>query len=149
MNKIRVTKEFSFELAHALDTHNGQCRNIHGHSYKLEVCVIGILQGDEANGESGMVMDFANLKEIVKSKVVDILDHSLVLYRNSPYLNVLQSMSVPSKLILFDHQPTCEHLLVFAVESIRECLPGRVALHHIRLRETATSYAEWFADDNP
>ena len=58
---IRVTKEFSFEMAHALTNYDGPCRNIHGHSYRLFVTVSGIPSDDPRDPRNGMVIDFSEL----------------------------------------------------------------------------------------
>jgi len=71
MTKIRVTKEFTFEMAHALWNYDGPCRNIHGHSYKLYVTVFGNTLLDNTSTKLGMVMDFSELKKIVKKYVID------------------------------------------------------------------------------
>ena len=62
---IRLTKEFSFEMAHALAGYDGPCREIHGHSYKLFVTVRGIPEQNPNSPKFGMVMDFGDLKRIV------------------------------------------------------------------------------------
>ena len=79
MAKIRLTKEFSFESAHALDGYDGLCREIHGHSYRLFVTIKGEPISEENNPKLGMVMDFGDLKRIVNGEIVDRLDHSFVL----------------------------------------------------------------------
>ena len=66
MARIRITKEFKFETAHALMGYDGLCKHIHGHSYELLVTVIGHPIEDESNPKLGMVMDFGDLKKIVK-----------------------------------------------------------------------------------
>ncbi len=71
MNRVRVTKEFTFEMAHALFNYNGACRNIHGHSYKLQVTVIGSPSTDEHNPKLGMVLDFSILKGIVNPLIIE------------------------------------------------------------------------------
>ena len=76
---IRVTKEFRFEMAHALAGHDGPCRNIHGHSYLLSVTLTGTPVNDPASPKNGMVMDFSDLKKIVDSAIVRPFDHALVL----------------------------------------------------------------------
>ena len=78
MTKVRITKQFSFEMAHALHGYDGKCKNIHGHSYHLDVCVIGTPISNEDDTKYGMVIDFGDLKKIVKSEIVDILDHSII-----------------------------------------------------------------------
>ena len=143
---IRITKEFDFEMAHALDFHDGKCRNIHGHSYKLAVTLKGIPKENKTS-DAGMVMDFGDLKKIVKSLIVDQLDHALVLEENSPYLtdNIKKQTQ---KLVLVDYQPTCENMLLDFKDRLKNVLPKDVELLHLKLRETATGYAEWFSEDN-
>ena len=78
---IRVTKEFSFEMAHALWNYDGPCRNVHGHSYRLFVTLYGIPVEEQDNPKNGMVIDFSDLKKIVKKEIVDVFDHSVVVSR--------------------------------------------------------------------
>ena len=68
MTKIRVTKSFGFETGHALYGYDGLCKNVHGHSYKLYVTVIGSPIDDQNHVKNGMVIDFKDLKTIVKSQ---------------------------------------------------------------------------------
>ena len=79
MAVIRLTKEFSFEAAHALDGYDGPCREIHGHSYRLFVTVAGRPVADPGNPKYGMVMDFGVLKRIVNEQIVSRFDHAFVL----------------------------------------------------------------------
>lgn len=149
MFKLRVTKEFDFEMAHALDGHDGKCHNIHGHTYGLSVTFIGSPINAPGTPKDGMVIDFSDLKAIAKKHVVDVFDHALVLRKDSRFLPLLNS-EINERLILTDYQPTCENLLIAFVEIIQEKLIGFVGveLHSARLRETQTSFAEWFASDN-
>ncbi len=70
MSKIRITKQFSFETGHALYGYDGKCKNVHGHSYKLSVTVIGTPILDTTNVKYGMVIDFSDLKKIVREEIV-------------------------------------------------------------------------------
>ena len=144
---IRVTKQFDFEMAHALDCHDGKCHNIHGHTYELSVTFLGTPIDQPGTPKDGMVIDFADLKKIVKQNVVDVFDHALVLRDNSRFLGSIDHALNP-RLILVPYQPTAEKLLEHMVSIIQEQLPGDVKLHAVLLRETNTSYAEWFATDN-
>ena len=149
MAKIRLTKEFSFESAHALDGYDGLCREIHGHSYRLFVTIVGKPSRCEADPKLGMVMDFGDLKRIVNSEIVERLDHSFVL-RNSEQNEELKEVlgAKFKKVVLVEYQPTCENMLAEFAERLRRALPASVQLHSLRLHETATSYAEWYAEDN-
>lgn len=148
MKKVRVSKEFRFEMAHALLNYDGLCRHIHGHSYKLFVTIIGEPIEDEQNTKLGMVMDFADLKTVVKGPIVDSLDHSLVIHKDAKQFLPDTPSDMYDKVHLMDFQPTCENLVVYIANIVRERLPEGVELYSLKLYETATSYAEWFASDN-
>lgn len=91
-----IAKEFSFDSAHKLDWHKGKCRNLHGHTYKLQVLIQGELN------EQGIVMDFKELDDKVKA-VLEKLDHA---YLNSIIKN-----------------PTAENLAIFIWDKLKNSLP--------------------------
>ncbi|MFI3285109.1 MAG: 6-carboxytetrahydropterin synthase [Rikenellaceae bacterium] len=146
---IRLTKEFTFESAHALEGYDGACREIHGHSYRLFVTVKGNPIEDPSSPKCGMVIDFGDLKRIVNKQIISRLDHSFVM-RRTPRAEALAAvMSEHFKsVVLVDYQPTCENMLSEFAARIASELPQDVALHSLKLHETATSYAEWYACDN-
>jgi len=148
MAKIRVTKEFNFEMAHALVGYDGACKNIHGHSYKFSVTVIGEPIEQSSDPKWGMVIDFKDLNRIIKEKVVDIFDHAVVLQKQTPGEIVKEMEKIYNNLIIKQYQPTCENLLIDFVKSVISFLPKNVSLHSARLEETANSFAEWYAEDN-
>jgi 6-pyruvoyltetrahydropterin/6-carboxytetrahydropterin synthase len=144
---VRVTKQFTFEMAHCLPQYEGDCRNIHGHSYALEVTLKGPVQLQDGH-ENGMVMDFARLKNIIKAQILEDFDHALVLQDTLPAETVNALKPFAEKLQLVPYSPTCENMLVDLYGRIQPLLPKEVRLHRLMLRETGTSYAEYFADDN-
>ncbi len=148
MAKIRLTKEFRFESAHVLLGYDGPCRNIHGHSYRMAVTVIGEPIIDVSSPKLGMVMDFGLLKNIVNETIVTDFDHALIINDKSPGISEGTWHKVSEKLILVPYQPSCENLLTDFAERIISKLPASAKLHHIRLDETPNSYAEWYAEDN-
>ncbi len=148
MTKIRVTKEFTFEMAHALLGYDGSCKYIHGHSYGLSVTVAGEPIKDDNHPKNGMVIDFGDLKYIVKSAVIEEFDHALVLNKKTPNTLFVENRDLFDKLILVDYQPTSENLVADFADRIRKLLPLNLQLFSLCLRETATSYAEWSAGDN-
>ncbi len=148
MANIRLTKEFKFETAHALMGYDGLCKHIHGHSYELLVTVIGKPIEDENNPKLGMVMDFGDLKKIVKEQIVDKMDHCLILNEKGTKAEALkQSDEMFERVVTVPYQPTSEMMLVDFADRIKPRLPKHINLHHMLLRETVTSYAEWFASD--
>lgn len=148
MATIRLTKEFSFEAAHALGGYDGPCREIHGHSYRLFVTIKGRPSTDPQDPKQGMVMDFGVLKKIVNEEIISQLDHALVLRSTSDekLRNILAEQF--ENVVEVDYQPTCENMLEDFARRILARLPEGVTLHSLRLHETASSYAEWFAEDN-
>lgn len=148
MAKIRVTKFYDFEMAHALWNYDGLCKNIHGHTYKLYITVLGEPVNNINDQKNGMVIDFGDLKRIVKDEIVDRLDHSLIIFKNSPHEKLLELNEMYERHFVFDFQPTCENLVVWIVEKITPLLPKGVELKKVKLYETASSSAEWDAADN-
>jgi 6-pyruvoyltetrahydropterin/6-carboxytetrahydropterin synthase len=148
MRRIRVTKEFGFEMAHALCHHEGLCKHIHGHSYQLSVTVLGSPATDKESATQGMVIDFTDLKQLVNEKIISWLDHSLVLNGADASGLVKKQSRFFGKLITVPYQPTCENLLLDFADKLIACLPEKVKLVHMLLRETPTSYCEWNEADN-
>jgi len=146
MSTIRVTKQFHFEMAHALLNYDGPCKNIHGHSYQLNVTVKGKVKTNTNDSDEGMVVDFGVIKNVVKDLVVDVYDHALVLNEKAN-IDVSQFQFM-NKLIRVPYQPTCENMLVHFASLLKNKLPQDIILHSLFLRETNTSFAEWFAEDN-
>ncbi len=145
---IRITKEFKFEMAHALPGYDGLCKNIHGHSYELLVTVAGRPNTEITDPKYGMVMDFGDLKKIVRDEIVDKFDHSLVL-RNDYSSDLLDKLKENyERVILLDYQPTSELMIADFADRIKEKLPQGIDLKYLMLRETVTSYAEWYAHEN-
>ena len=146
--RIRVTKVFTFDMAHALFGYDGPCKNIHGHTYKLSVTLIGSPIQDNTNPKEGMVIDFTDFKKIVKEEIVDVFDHTLVLKANTPHAKIQGLTDNFERVMFTEYQPSCENLLVDMLLRIQSKLPKDITLKNIRLEETPTSYAEWFEEDN-
>lgn len=148
MSKIRITKQFSFETGHALYGYDGKCRNVHGHSYKLSVTVIGKPITDTTNVKFGMVIDFGDLKRIVKAEIVDKFDHATVFNKNTPHVELAEELkSRGHHVILVNYQPTSENMVIDFAEKIKKHLPEHIELHSLKLQETESSFAEWYASD--
>ena len=118
--KTSVCKIFSFESAHYLPGYKGKCSNLHGHHWTLEVGVSG-----PVNKDSGMVIDFAELKSIVNQVVIDRLDHTC-----------LNDLELP-----FSKTPTCENLLEWIATRLNWDR-GPEVVCRLRLYETPDSFAE-------
>jgi len=149
MSNIRITKQFSFETGHALYGYDGKCKNVHGHSYKLDVTVVGKPIDDTNHVKYGMVIDFSDLKKIVKEEIVEVFDHATVFNKNTPHVELAEELSNRGhNVLLVDYQPTSEMMVIDFAEKIKRRLPNNIQLHSLKLQETATSFAEWFAAEN-
>ncbi len=124
---ITVVKEFSFEAAHFLPDHQGDCRYLHGHHYRLQVGFSG-----DIDKQTSMVIDFGTVKEMVRD-ILDELDHTC--------LNEVKYCNFPRK------QPTAENMVVWIANMIVYRIGATdIKLTFVRLYETPTSYAEWRAN---
>ncbi len=146
---VRVTKIFLFDMAHALYGYDGACKNIHGHTYRLSVTIKGVPLADNSNPKNGMVIDFADLKKLVKKHILSKFDHALVLNKNSPHKNLDKQLKRQfEKIIFFDRQPTCENLLLHFKKILLPYYSAHLKLVYLKLEETPSSYAEWLESDN-
>ena len=143
--KIRITKEFDFEAAHALDGYSGKCQDIHGHSYHLEITFIGTPKEDVGLSDCGMVVDFGDIKKIVKKQILPLFDHRLILRKDTRFKEI---EAINERIRLVEYQPTCENMLIEIVEIIKRNEPKGAKLIKGFLRETANSFAEWSHEDN-
>lgn len=149
MPRIRITKQFTFETGHALYGYDGKCKNVHGHSYKLAVTVIGEPIQDNSNVKYGMVIDFTDLKKIIKEEIVDKFDHATVFNQNTPHIELAHELKTRGHhVILVDYQPTSENMVIDFASKIKNRLPADIALFSLKLQETDSSFAEWYASDN-
>ena len=148
MNKIRVSKEFHFEMSHALLNYDGPCKNIHGHSYKLVVTLIGEAMNDNNSPKNGMLIDFTELKRLVKSLILEHFDHAFLVNRKADISSFYSAKEMFDKMLVLDYQPTCENILIDIVSRLHKGFPENLNVHNVRLYETTTSYAEWFSTDN-
>ena len=149
MDKIRLTKSFTFEMAHALESYDGECKNLHGHSFRLDVTVRGMPLRQAGHPKDGMLLDFKDLKKLVQTRVLGVFDHALVLNESTPAAVLEALKGHYEKVVLLPFQPTSENIVLLMADKIRAGLPENVELYRLVLHETATSCAEWCAEDNP
>ncbi|OOF70511.1 6-carboxytetrahydropterin synthase QueD [Rodentibacter caecimuris] len=138
---FKITKEFSFDMAHLLDGHDGKCQNLHGHTYKLQVEICGELHSEGA--KKGMIMDFSELKAIVKAQILDPMDHAFIYdlnsSRESQIADLLQSLE--SKTFGVSFRTTAEELAKFIFNRLK--YEQHLPVSAIRLWETPTSFCEY------
>lgn len=148
---LTATKEFTWDMAHMLENHEGLCINLHGHTYKMLVTVSRPVKGPSlqtAGAALGMVMDFKRLKEIVREELIDDLDHATMIneYSHDAVEEELYSLlrRHDRKIYRFPGRPTAENMCLefFNILSKALYLKEGVVLQALRIYETPTSYAE-------
>lgn len=127
---MKLTKIFTFDMAHRLSFHKGKCWNLHGHTYKLEVTVSGDLD------ENGLLIDFGDMKKICMEKVVNVLDHSTMIYEKDELL----MNSFPKELyhVVVAFEPTAENISKWIADKLEE---GGLRIKQVAVWETANSKA--------
>ncbi|MDH2924591.1 preQ(0) biosynthesis protein QueD [Nicoletella semolina] len=137
---FKIAKEFSFDMAHMLDGHDGKCQNLHGHTYKLQVEISGDLH--LAGAKRGMVMDYADLKAIVKTHILDPMDHAYLydLHSEKECRIAQLLIELNSKVYGIPHRTTAEEMAKYMFNKLEQV---GLAVSLIRLWETPTSYCEY------
>ncbi len=135
---IMVVKEFTFDAAHFLPGYDGKCGRIHGHRWILQIGVKGNI-----NLQTGMVVDFSEIKRIVHSLIIDKLDHRFL---NEIDDNAQLSLFPDYKNPSFPKDlPTAENMLMWIVDTLKPMFT-MLNLSLVRLYESPTSYVEWRAE---
>ncbi len=135
-------------MSHALLNYDGLCRSIHGHSYKLQITVAGEPIQSAGSPKDGMVIDFSILKKLIQEQIVKHLDHSLMINENAAIEKLSELGQMYERHHAVPFQPTSENMVVYIAEKVKLLLPEHIELFSIRLYETSTSFAEWYAEDN-
>ena len=153
-NKISISKEYSWSMAHMLADHKGKCVNIHGHTYVMQVEIErednGVINAPGTT-DHGMVMEFDDLKKVINDLIVEPLDHAFIYWTDST--DELEH-SIASllkkhhrKLVNINYRPTAENLAADFLNRINEHLSSDpVRVKELILWESATSFARVIAN---
>jgi 6-pyruvoyltetrahydropterin/6-carboxytetrahydropterin synthase len=136
-------------MAHVLLNYPGKCKNIHGHTYKLEVTVKGVPCNEEHSPKKGMLIDFSDFKNLIQSEIIAIWDHALMIHQNSDSVLLSALKNNYEKIIAVPFQPTTENMICELATIIKNILPSDLQLFSLRLYETEKSFAELYASENP
>ena len=132
---LTVSKECLFDAAHVLTNHAGQCKNLHGHTYRM------IVEVAEATGDDDMVIDFKDLKQVIRETVLQRFDHAFIYDQNSAseceIAAVIAKHGMRSVGLPF--RSTAENLARYFFEA----LTGHVNVVSVKVFETPESCAEF------
>lgn len=137
---MKIVKTFTFDSSHLLDGHDGKCQNLHGHTYKLEVEIKGELISD--GPKAGMVMDFGDLKAVVKTHILAKMDHAFLYNchneRESAIAALLEGWQL--KTYPIEQRTTAE---VMSRHIFKILVQHQIPVSRVRLWETPSSYSEY------
>lgn len=145
---LRLTRVFNFDMAHVLLNYHGKCKNIHGHTYKLEVTVKGVPCNDDASPQKGMLIDFSDFKKLIEKEIISVWDHALMIHKDTDLVLLDALKNNYEKIIIVPFQPTTENMICELSCVIKKILPVDLQLFSLRLHETEKSFAEWYASEN-
>jgi 6-pyruvoyltetrahydropterin/6-carboxytetrahydropterin synthase len=136
---MNLTSRFTFDAAHRILGHPGKCAYLHGHTYHLEVTVTAARLD-----ALGMVMDFDDLRALVRKIVLDRWDHATLLTTEDPLAPAISSIQAeaPEKVVRLKNNPTAEVLTREAWEAISRALPAGVRLLRVKVEETPACSSE-------
>lgn len=143
-----ITKIITFDAGHRLTKHKGKCYGLHGHTYHLEVTV----QAEELTPE-GFVIDFADLKEILKTVVENEFDHKFLLSNTRENRFLIEGIirggdeRISDSLVITGYEPTVENIAKAIYKSLSYYFKNiendrGLDITKVKLFETPTSYAE-------
>ncbi len=143
---MHITRRFEFDAGHRIPNHQGQCRHLHGHRYALEITLAGEIVETAGAPNDGMVMDFAEVKQIAMRHVVEPWDHAFFVHRDdTPVVDFLATLP-GHKTVLLECIPTAENLARLAFEILdplyRDTYGNHLRLERVRVYETPNCWAD-------
>ncbi len=143
---ISVTRKLEFDAGHRIPDHRSQCRNLHGHRYVLEITLSGEVVQTPGQSDTGMVMDFSEIKQIAKTHVVDVWDHAFLVYEGDVAVRDFLATLPDHKTVVLDRIPTAENLaaIIFTrlAPEYQGAYGGQLRLSRVRLYETPNCWAD-------
>lgn len=143
---MQITRRLEFDAGHRIPDHQSQCRHLHGHRYALEITLSGQVIAASGRPDTGMVMDFSEIKALAGTHLIDLWDHAFLAYRHDrPVVDFLQTLP-GHKTVLLDVVPTAENLVLCAFDILDRIYLDRwgndLRLEHVRLFETPNCWAD-------
>ncbi|AKQ59929.1 6-carboxytetrahydropterin synthase QueD [Bordetella hinzii] len=143
---ISVTRRLEFDAGHRIPDHRSQCRNLHGHRYVLEITLTGDVVQTPGQSDTGMVMDFSDIKHIAKTHVVDVWDHAFLVYEGDTAVRDLLATLPGHKTVVLDRIPTAENLAAIIFDQLaphyQDAYGHHLRLARVRLFETPNCWAD-------
>jgi len=147
---LTITRKLEFDAGHRIPDHKSQCRNLHGHRYRLEITLTGAVIEDEGSSDHGMIMDFSDVKAIAKEHLVDVWDHAFITYDKDTVVREFLESLPGHKTVVIPLIPTVENLARVAFDILNAAYQDRygtgLRLVKLVLHETPNCWAQVTAD---
>ncbi len=144
---MQITRRLEFDAGHRIPNHNSQCKHLHGHRYAIEITLSGKVITTEGVSEQGMVMDFSDVKNIAKERVVDAWDHAFLVFRGDKVLLDFLNTLPDHKTVVLDVVPTAENLAMVAFNMLDDAFQNTygndLKLEKVRLYETPNNWVDY------
>ncbi|MFK7826920.1 MAG: 6-pyruvoyl tetrahydropterin synthase family protein [Oligoflexales bacterium] len=139
-----VTKIIEWDMGHRVPNHKNKCRHPHGHRYRLEVSMRGAINQEKGSSSEGMVLDFGDIKELMRIHIHDRLDHCFMIYAEDSLLAPFAKEHADDLMyVLVPFIPTVENIAIWCYEQLTPHVPKGLIISHIRLYETPNSWADF------
>jgi len=146
MSRCEITRRIEFDAGHRIPDHKSKCRNAHGHRYVLEATVEGPVQDELGRSDTGMVVDFGDLKTVMVDKVGDRWDHAFLVYAgDTKMIAALSQLGTNHHTVMLNYVPTVENLARLAFQMIDSALresKSQFHLQRLRLYETPNCWSD-------
>lgn len=141
-----ITRRLEFDAGHRIPDHRSLCKHLHGHRYALEVTVSGDVTRLDGDPRNGMVLDFSEVKTVMRELVVDRWDHAFLVHAGDTLIvDFLRSLP-DHRTVVLDTVPTAENLAQKAFDllapRIGTLCNKALRLQNVRLYETPNCWAD-------
>jgi len=141
---MKATKQIEWEMGHRVLNHNSQCRNLHGHHYKLQITIEGKLVKNEGSSDEGMVIDFSDIKKLAMEKIHTKLDHGFIVWDKDEILVEFYKNNPEQRHIIVPFTTTAENIATWIFMTLDkeyiDTYGTGLSLYEIKLWETPTSF---------
>lgn len=145
----RIRRYVETDTGHRVPNHKSKCRHIHGHRYRFEAEIEGEVITSKGVSEEGMLIDFSDVSEILKTHVHDVIDHAFIVSdEDTELLELLKKMPTEHRTVIVPFVPTAENLAKWAFEQVQPHIQtsygNSLKLVAMHCRETPKSIASWY-----
>ena len=141
---IQITKSIEWDMGHRVPNHRSKCRNPHGHRYRMELTLTGLINRVHGASSEGMVIDFGDVKKVMMEQIHDVLDHGFMIYEKDHILSTFFEMNAEEKfkVIKVPFVPTVENVSNWCYNRLTQHFSNDISVYNVRVYETPNSWAD-------